>query len=107
MAARKPKAAEPEDNTVWVTIEGTTYEIDPSDLSWGEAEEIELYFDCAVDDVDWQTARGLMVLGYLARKRVEPTFMLADMKRLKAKDVEWSDKPRPTDSEGDESGQPS
>lgn len=103
---RKPK--QPEDTTARFTLQGKAYEIDPSNLEWGEVEEIELYFDCPVNDVDFESMRAVMFLAYLARKRVEPAFTLDEMRKLKMSDLGDDDGPRPTDaSAAGSSGTPS
>lgn len=97
--SRKKAAAQPEDNTVRFKLEGKPYEIDPEHLEWGEIEELEVYFDCAYNDIDFESMRGVMFLAYLARKRKEPEFTLDEMRRLKLSDMEdEDDASRPTDS---------
>ena len=105
MAARKPK--EPVDNTVRFKLEGKSFEINPEHLEWGEIEELEIYFDRAYNEIDFESMRGVMFLAYLARKRKEPAFTLDAMRGLKLSDMEDEDAtPRPTDSGAASSGSP-
>lgn len=97
---RSPAKKKPEDTIVRFTLEGKTYEIDPVNLEWGEVEEMELYFDCPVGDIDFDTMRATMFLAYLARKRSEPAFTIEEMRRLKVSDLGEDDAPRPTDDSG-------
>lgn len=97
MAARKKP--EPQDSTVRFKLEGNTYEIDPEHLRFGEIEELEVYFDAAYDEIDFESMRGVMFLLYLARKRVEPAFSLDDMRKIDISSFEQVD-----ESEGKSDG---
>lgn len=86
-------------------MEGVGYEIDPSDLEWGEVEDLELYFECSAEDVDYDSMRAVMYLAYLARRRKDPEFTIEQMRKLKVSDLGEDDGPRPTGaSEGESSG---
>jgi hypothetical protein len=107
-ARTRARTKAPQDTTSRFTLQGKGYEIDPSNLEWGEVEELELYFDCPIGDVDFEGMRAIMFIAYLARKRVEPTFSLDDMRKLKMSDLGEDEGPRPTEGSGDaNSGTPS
>jgi hypothetical protein len=92
VAARKKK----QDTVSRFTIEGKPYEIDMDSLTWGEIEEVELYFDRPYDAIDFESARGAMMLAYLARKRKEPGYTLDKMRELPVDSVEATKPERPT-----------
>jgi len=97
-----------EQATIRIRIEGVEYSLDPESLSWGEIETIETYFGKAFEDVDLASARGAMLIAYLAKKRTDATFTLDDIRRLPMNAVEVIEEPVPTVEDGDaESGVPS
>lgn len=91
MASKKKQ-----DSVSRFTVEGKAYEIDASDLEWGEVEEVEIYFDCPITEVDFDSGRGVMFLAYLARRRKEPSFTLDKARKLKIVDIQGGAPERPT-----------
>lgn len=65
-------------------IKGKKYEIDadPNKFTWGEIEEMELYFDCPVEDIDFDQGRTTMFLAYLAKRRKDPATTLDEIRSL-------------------------
>lgn len=95
-----------ESSVVRFKLEGKSYEIDPQHLRWGEIEELEVYFDKAYDDIDFESMRAVMFLAFLARKRSEPAFTIEAMRLLELSDLEDDTTPRPTDSGDADTGTP-
>jgi hypothetical protein len=104
LAARR--TADAEDNLFRCTIVGKAYEIDPSDLTWGEVEELEIFFGCVADDVDLESARGLLFLAWAAKHRTDSSFTLDQARALRVADIEFGAVP-PTVSEPAATGTPS
>lgn len=98
MAARK-KASVARFN-----IEGKTYEIDQDTLTWGEVEELEVYFDKSAEEVNLNSGRGAMFLAYLAKRRVEPNTTLDDLRALPVTAIEPAKPARPTEPPRDSGG---
>ena len=90
-------------------IKGKRYEIDvdPSKLTWGEIEDLEVYFDRPLEDVNLDSARATMFLAYLAKRRKDPTTTLDEIRALSVNQIEGEDAPkRPTGSPRAKSGKP-
>ena len=95
MAPRKPKA-EPDSVSRFI-IDGKPYEIDVEHLTWGEIEEIEVYFDGNFDDLELATARGTMILAYLAMKRSDKSVTLDFIRDLELSQISADESERPTE----------
>ena len=91
-------------------IKGKRYEIDvdPSKLTWGEIEDLEVYFDRPLEDVNLDSARATMFLAYLAKRRKDPSTTLDEIRGLSVDQIEGvEDAPkRPTGSPRAKSGKP-
>ncbi len=85
-----------QETAVRIEIDGTSYEIDPAKLTWGELAEVETYFDRAIDEINFESARGTLILAYLAKKRKNPRTTLADIEGLGVEDIKEAVPDRPT-----------
>ena len=75
-------------DVIKIRISGSEYSLDPESLSWGEIEEMEKYFEQSFDDLDLASGRGAMFLAYIAKKRVDLTTTLDDLRRLPMTEIE-------------------
>ena len=82
--------------TTKIRIQGVEYEIDPSDLTWGEMETLEQETGKPIGKMDTESATTLLVLAWLARRRKEPLVTLDDMRALPMDAIEVVDEPDPT-----------
>lgn len=101
--------AKTKDSLVRLDVAGRECEIDLEDLTLGELEEAEVYFDRGIGEIDFGTARGTLFLAYLARRRAEPSWTLDMTRRLKPEEVKELKATRPTKggSKPGSSGDPS
>lgn len=95
-AAAKKVQPQEEDAVSRFLIEGKPYEIDAANLTWGEVEEVEMYFDCSFEDVDWNTGRGALILAYLAVKRTDENASLDYFRALPIDAIGRDETERPT-----------
>lgn len=80
-----------EDDVVKLKINGELFEIDMSDLELGEVGEVEDLCDKSVQDIDWESARGMQGLVWIAMHRKNPRFTIAEAGRLKFSALEDPD----------------
>lgn len=92
MAQRKRKP----DPAMRIEINGEAYEIDPQNLTWGEMAEVETYFDRSINEIDFESARGTLILAYLAMKRRKPQTTLAELEALPLEAIKEAKPERPT-----------
>lgn len=85
-------------------LDGEVLEIDVAALTFGEMEFAETYFDLPFDDIDWNSARGLLVIAYLAKRRKSPETTLDDLRDIKLSDVKKAPATRPTKRQRKSSG---
>lgn len=86
--AAKRKAGEQQE--VELEVGGIACRIDSESLDYGEVFEIERFFERPIGELreeDWNGMRGTFVLGFLARRRVDPTFTREQAERLKPGDI--------------------
>ena len=76
------------DSTVTFKIDGAEYSLDVESLTFGEVEVLEDETGKPFGDLDFDSAKALMVLAFLARKRKEPLFTLEEMRALPISAVE-------------------
>jgi hypothetical protein len=72
-----------EDSVVKLRIDGEVYEIDMDELELGEVGVIEDLTDKSVQEIDWESARGLQGLVWIAMHRKDPRFTLDQAGRIK------------------------
>ena len=103
----KPTATEEDSELIELVVDGIECRIDIDALDYGEYAEVEEFMGVTfgVDPVSFAGAKGQIMLGYLARKRVDPGWTLEKTLRLKPGQIEVKDA-RPTET-GDDSGAPS
>lgn len=70
------------ESVVQFQIDGKTYDLDVESLTFGEVEILEDETGKPFGDLDFDSAKALMVLAYLARRRKEPLFSLEEMRAL-------------------------
>lgn len=102
MAKRKAK-----DTTSAFELDGEVLELDLDSLTFGEIEEVEIYFDCPVDQVRWDSGRGGLMAAYLAKKRKNPKTTLNDLRSLKISALKEVKPKRPTGKTPEQDGSPS
>ena len=108
MAAKTKKKDEDESLEVELVVAQVQCRIDVRALDYGEMAEVEEIFGKPWDQVllaDFNSAKGTILLAYLARRRVDPTFTLDHARRLKPGEIEVKDA-RPTETP-DADGSPS
>lgn len=86
------------------TIKGKSYEIDADHLTWGEMEDMELYFDAPIGEVELESARATLFLAYLAKRRVEPRATLDEIRALEVGEIVAEAPERPTKAGAGRSG---
>ena len=69
-------------DSVRFSIEGKEYSLDVDSLTFGEVELIEDATGKAFGELDFDSAKSLMALAWVARRRVEPLCSLDDMRAL-------------------------
>lgn len=67
-------------------LDGEVLEIDIGTLSFGEIEFVETYFDRGMNQVDWDSGRGMLAIAALAKARKDRVPILRAMDDLR--DVE-------------------
>lgn len=95
MPAAKKK---PEQDSVFrFILDGKAYEIDAEQLTFGEIEDLEVYFDAPYDEIELESGRGTMFMAFLAARRSNPKFTLDDIRKLPLKSLQAAEKTdRPT-----------
>ena len=58
------------------------------ELTWGELELLEREFDKPLSEIDLESMRAVMVLAWIAKRRVEPQTTLDDIRNLPLTAVE-------------------
>jgi hypothetical protein len=104
---REQRAAAKADKEGTITkfeLDGKTLEFNLEDLTFGEVEFVEVYFNCPLDEVSWESARGGMVAAFLALKRDDPDIVLDDLRGMKVNTLKEVDTKRPTSTATDGSG---
>lgn len=106
MAAAKKtaKVVEPE-GTATLTLDGEALELNIDELTFGEVEYIENYFDSSLEEVDLTSGRGVMVLAFLSLKKTDPEVTLDDVREKKISLLKFSessdDAVPPTEDKGE------
>lgn len=80
-----------DEGTVKLKINGEVYEIDMDDLELGEVGEVEDLCDKSVQEIDWESARGMQGLVWIALHRKNPRFTVAEAGRVKLSQLENPD----------------
>lgn len=104
-AKRKPKKTE--STVLRLVVDGVSCEIDYADLELGEMAIAERYFDAPVTEVNFGGIRGTIMLAYLARRRVQPDYTLAQVEALRPSDIEEQPAEDPPTSPADNGAPPS
>lgn len=76
---------------VKLKINGEVYEIDMDDLELGEVGEVEDLCDKSVQEIDWESARGMQGLVWIALHRKNPRFTIGEAGRVKLNQLEDPD----------------
>jgi hypothetical protein len=92
------------DTTSRFELDGEVLEIDVADLTFGEIEYAETYFDAPFDDIDWNSGRGLLVIAFLAKKRKDPETTMADLRDVRLNQLKQVKKSRPKKADAAPSG---
>lgn len=91
MAAKKAvKQAEPKGEAS-LELDGQKLELNIDDLTFGEVEFIEEYFNCALEDVDLESGRGIMILAFLSLQRTNPDITLDEIRDKKISLLKFND----------------
>ena len=75
-------------STIRLKIDGEEYEIDPQDLDLGEMELVEEESGQLFDDVNWASAKGILLLTYIALHRRDNSVTLDDCRKIKVRQFE-------------------
>jgi hypothetical protein len=62
-------------------------EFDLDDLELGELEELEEYTGKSLDEVNWSSAKVMVFVAFLVRRREVPGFTLDDARQIKVIEV--------------------
>ena len=75
---------------VRIKVENEVFDLDMSALTWGELTELEevAFGGESIEAVNLESARGIVGLAWLARKRKYPQTIIDDVKRLPVGAVE-------------------
>jgi hypothetical protein len=84
------------DNVTRIKIDGTEYEIDGNDLTWGEVELLEKETGRPIGQLDFESATTMLVLAWLAKRRKEPLCSLDDLRALPMSAIEAVEDGNPT-----------
>jgi hypothetical protein len=76
-------ADQEQDGRVKLRIDGENYEIDMHDLELDEVGTIEDLTGKSAEDIDWDSARGMQGLAWIAIHRRNPRFTIQEAGRLK------------------------
>jgi hypothetical protein len=71
------------ENTVKLKVNDDIFEVDFDDLELDEIGAIEDLIGKSVQDIDWESARGLQGLAWIAMHRRDPRFTLQQAGKLK------------------------
>lgn len=102
----KPKAKD-ESTELELVVGDVECRIDMQSLDYGELCELEDFFGKPNAEItlhDMSGAKGDLILGFLARRRVDPMFTLDHARRLKPGEIEVKDE-RPTETPEDSGSQ--
>lgn len=88
-----------DESIVKMKINGELFEVDFDDLELGEIGVVEDLIDQPVQEIDWDSARGMQGLVWIAMHRKNPRFTIADAGRIKFSAIEEPDQ----NGNGDES----
>lgn len=104
--AAKNAAKNESESVVRFNIKGDVYEIDTDHFTWGEVVEIEEIFDKSLSAINLESAKGTLVLAYLAWARKDDKASLSALKCLELNQIKSGEVKRPT-SAPDAAGSPS
>jgi hypothetical protein len=96
----------PDKEVIKIRVRGSEYSLDPESLTWGEIEEMERYFERSFEEIELASGRGAMFIAYLAKRRVDLTTTLDELRALPMTEIEVVEESLPFD-EAAESGLPS
>lgn len=92
------------DSVIRLKISGVEYDLDMSELTFGELELIEKESGKSLSDLDTSSATTMLVLAWLAKRRREPLTTLDEMRMLPLSAIEAVEDPTPAvDADGAES----
>lgn len=103
---QRKAAVKVEETVARLELDGKTLEFDLNDLTFGEVEFVEVYFDCPMDEIPWESARGGMIAAFLALKRDDPKITLDDVRAMKVNTLRETGSDRPTSADTGDSGDP-
>lgn len=72
-----------DDNVVRLKVDGELYEVDMGDLELGEVGAVEDLTGKSVQDIDWDSARGMQGLVWIAVHRKNQRFTMQEAGRIK------------------------
>jgi hypothetical protein len=72
-----------QDGRVKLRIDGENYELDMNDLELDEVGTIEDLTGKSAEDIDWDSARGMQGLAWIAIHRRNPRFTIQEAGKLK------------------------
>lgn len=93
-----------QDSIVRLKVGDIECEIDMDNLTLGELEEAENYFDRSINEIDFGSIRGTVFLAYLARRRADARWTLEATRALRPDEVEEIKTTRPTKADRKTSG---
>jgi len=86
-----------DDSLVKLKVDGDVFEVDFNDLTLDEVGVVEDMTGKSVQDIDWNSARGMQGLLWIAMHRRNDRFTLEDAGRLKFSSIQDpEEKERPT-----------
>jgi hypothetical protein len=77
-------------DVISLKVENEVFDLDMDGLTWGELAELEevAFGGESIDAINLESARGMIGLAWLARKRKYPQTIIDDLKRLPVGSIE-------------------
>lgn len=77
-------------NVIKLKVESEVFDLDMDALTWGELAELEevAFGGESIDAINFESARGMIGLAWLARKRKYPQTIIDDLQRLPVGSIE-------------------
>lgn len=80
-----------EGTVVRIKIEEVVYEIDVSNMTFGEVELLEREVGAALGKIDFESITAILALAWIARRRKEPMLSMDDLRVLPMSAIEVMD----------------
>jgi hypothetical protein len=85
-----------EDSVVRLKIDGNVFEVDMSDLTLNEVGTIEDLTGKSVQEIDWESARAMQGVAWIAMHRANPRLTLEEVGNIRFSQIGEAEEERPT-----------